>query len=183
MSQQISIVIIAALVLFSMYRRIRRTVTFQPLRPKRLIVRMVLLAFVGVLYVIGLVQTPTHLLFALLGLVLGGGLVYFAMKTTRFEQRPKGWFYRPNAWIGSLLIVLFIGRMAYRVYEVSKQVQTQIAIKSSTQATVQPGMYSTSDPLTAIVLFTLIAYYVRYSIFLLRQQQHLSVDSQSISGS
>src|SRR5579875_3033168 len=123
MPHSASIVIIVILIAFSIYRRVRRAVTFQPLTKSRFTVRMVLLCVVGVMYLIGVVLLhPWHLLYVLAGIVIGGILAYFAIRTTVFEKRGEKWFYRPNQWIGIVLIVLFLGRFVYRIFEITNQV-------------------------------------------------------------
>jgi membrane protein CcdC involved in cytochrome C biogenesis len=169
MPHGVSFVVIGVLVAWSIYRRIRRTVTFQPLRTKRLVFRMVALGAIGILYLVGIALHPAHLLFALLGLVIGGVLAYFAIRTTQFEQRDAVWFYRPNVWIGAVLVVLFLGRIVYRGYEVSKQIHTGL---QSQQMSGQP-FGSTADPFTTAFLFALIAYYIGYYVFLIRNQHRL----------
>ncbi len=164
MPHGISWVVIGVLVVWSIYRRIRRTIGFQPLRTKRFIFRVVLFLVVGVLYLVGTALHPTYVLYALIGLVIGCILTYFAIRTTEFEQRENGWYYRPNIWIGTALIVFFLGRLIYRGFEISKQIQTGTV---SQHVGGQPLSYS-GDPLTASFLFALIAYYVGYSIFLIR---------------
>ncbi len=176
MTHGASFVLIAALIGFSLYRRIRRTVAFQPLKTKRLIVRMILLCVVAGMYLLGLLRYPQHLPYALLGLLAGAVLTYFAIRTTEFEQRGERLFYRPNVWIGTFLIVLFVGRLANRIFEIERQVHSRIA--AGQQMYGQP--YGTgSDPFIAVFWFTLVAYYVGYSIFLIRHQKRLRGSSNA----
>lgn len=168
MPHLVSWVVIVALLGWSMYRRVRRSITFQPLRPSRFTVRMVLFTVIGLLYLAGvIVQYPLDGVWAVIGLLLGGILAYFAIRTTEFRPNGGQWLYRPHSWIGVILIVLFIGRIAFRAVEVSSAL-------TNTTAAGPAGMQAYQrDPLTTGVFFILIAYYLGYYTFLIWRYRHL----------
>jgi hypothetical protein len=176
-----SVVVIVLLVLFGLYRRTRRTIGFQKFVKRRTITRMALLAVVGVLVlVIGFLH-PMVYIFDAIGIVLGGIIAYYAIRTTSFEWRQGAWFYRPNPWIGVLLVVLFIGRIAYRVYQDYAMFGATASANGRSAAQAQWTVYS-HEPFTAIILFTLITYYVAYYTFLIRRERHLEAKGEG-SGS
>lgn len=167
-----SIGIIVLLVLFALYRRIRRTVGYQPLAKRRMTTRMVLFLVVLVLFLVSGYLNPIIYLYDAIGIVIGGAIAIISIRTTSFEQRANGWYYRPHPWIGILLVVLLIGRIGVRAYEV----YTLSADKTLTQSTSANNgldVYA-HDPFTTLVLFTLFTYYVVYYIFLIRRERHLS---------
>ncbi len=167
-------VLIGGLVGWSIYRRVRRTITFQPLQVGRFTLRIVLLVLVSILYLASMVLQPTHFIFAGMGILLGIILAYFAIRTTKFERREERWFYRPNRWIGSFLVVLFLGRIVYRVIEGTQIMHAQLAQSSATSGSKFSGMQS--DPLTATTLFTLVAFYVAYFTYLLLRKSKLDAE-------
>lgn len=53
-----------------------------------------------------------------LGLLVGGALSIHGLRVTTFEPTPQGIYYTPHTGLGIALSLLFVGRIAYRVYEV-----------------------------------------------------------------
>lgn len=99
---------------FLYYRRIRRSFGRQPWRPVRAGIRLGLLALVAVL-LIGLGFLIPHVAPGLaLGALAGAGLGLLALRHTRTEWRDGQGWYTPNPWIGALLMVLLLGRLAFR---------------------------------------------------------------------
>ena len=132
-----------------MYSRIRRMVGRQrstSVRPWITVVALPLLVSL-----IALVSM-THP--AVLGALLGGiaaGIVLgvYGLKLTKFEKTPEGLFYTPNAHLGIALSLLLVGRVIYRIVQVS---------------TVASANSFGSSPFTMAILGTLAAYYVTYAI-------------------
>lgn len=141
-----------------------------------MLTRMTLLAIVGVIFLLTGFLNPIVYIFDAIGIVLGGIIAYYAIRTTSFEWRKGAWFYRPNPWIGVFLLVLFVGRIAYRVYQ-----DALFAATASANGTVtnqaQLATYS-QEPFTAIILFTLITYYVAYYTFLIRKVRLLDTKEE-----
>lgn len=174
-----TVILMAAILMFAVVRRIRRTIGFQPYRPKVLWTRTSIFILLAVLLLSAGIAMPMALASDALGILLGLILVYFAAKTTTFESRNQVWYYRPNPWLGAVLIALFIGRMAVRsivLLPMYSQVATQSQAQVQNQA--QFGMYA-RDPWTAGVLFILLSYYVGYAVFVSRRVRHLEHPSTS----
>lgn len=172
MQHTASIVIVVLFILFAIYRRTRSSIGFQKLAGGRMIFRMALFVLIGVLFLVAGSQHPQVYLFDAIGIVVGGVIAYYAIRTTSFERRADAWFYRPNVWIGALLLVLFFGRIGYRVY----QDYALVAAHASKGAIAQQSSFASysHDPLTAIIMFTLVAYYLIYYTFLIRKERHLA---------
>jgi uncharacterized membrane protein len=107
-----------------------------------------------------------------IGIVLGGIMAFYAIRTTSFEWRKDAWFYRPNPWIGVLLLVLFVGRIADRVYQDYTLFGASASVNGQFAKQAQLATYS-HDPITTIILFTMITYYVIYYMFFIRKERHL----------
>ena len=109
--------IFVPLVGFMLYRRVRRTFGRQPVTPKRMGVRMVLLSVISVGF---LVWMPTLNGFAAttIGLTLGVVLATYGLKHTTYDVTAAGAGYTPTPWIGLIVTALFLGRFAARMFSV-----------------------------------------------------------------
>src|ERR1044071_7638696 len=98
-------ILFGGLIAWSIYRRIRRNIGKQKLRPRRIIVSLVIFAIVGFLIIMSALQLKNvNLLFGFGGgLLLGVILGFFGLRLTKFETTNEGHFYTPNAYIGSAL--------------------------------------------------------------------------------
>ncbi|MBX5436665.1 MAG: DUF1453 family protein [Alicyclobacillaceae bacterium] len=168
-----SIVVVALLVGLGLYRRMQRTIGFQKFVRRRMVTRMVMLSVIGVMMVAIGFTHPMVYLYDALGVALGGVLAYYAMRTTSFDRRDDGWYYRPHPWIGIVLLILLVARVAWRLYGLDTAVGTPTGpgAGASEQATYL------HEPLTAGVFFALITYYVAYYTFLLRRERHLEQET------
>lgn len=177
MQHSVTIGIIVILVVLGLYRRTRRTIGFQKFMKGRMLTRMAVLTIVGILFLSMGFAHPIGYIYDFAGVVLGGIIAYYAIRTTSFEWRQSAWFYRPNPWIGALLLVLFFGRIGYRLFEDYQLYGTTPTGHGQPANQTQLSAYS-HDPATTIILFTLIAYYVAYYTFLIRRERHLEVEEQ-----
>lgn len=97
------------------YRRARRLVGRQRVRPGRISLRLTVLA---VLLMVLLTATfaggraPAPALVG--GLALGVLLGILGVRLTRIELTAEGDFYTPNLWLGLTLTALLVWRLAYR---------------------------------------------------------------------
>lgn len=167
-----SIVIVVVLMIFVLYRRVRRTVGFQQLRVRRMTTRTVILICVAILVLLPDLKHPLAIVGAGAGVVIGLVLSFYAARTTVFEQRGNDWFYRPNVWIGVALLALFIARLAVRMFRVFS---LSNAVPSGAGSSAQVLAAYGSDPWTVTTLLALVVYYVTYTLFLLRKQKSLDV--------
>jgi hypothetical protein len=139
------------LVVWRMWVRLRRNVGRQALRPRRMVVRIVILAVVTCVLA-GISFANQHLLIGLgSGLVLGCPLAWLGLRMTKFETTAEGRFYTPNSVIGILLTLLFVGRLCYRL---------MVVLPNARNAPMQPALMQ--SPLSFFVFGLLAGYYVAY---------------------
>ena len=156
-----SYLIMLPLLAWIVWRRVSRQFGRQPIRRKRMIARIVIFAVIGGLLALSGFH---HLALAeglLGGVLIGAAIGLFGLRLTRFEVDPaKGDCYVPNPWIGALLTVLLLGRLAWRLMVVRPQLQhAQAAADAGTS--MQPMGYA-SSPLTMLVIGLLVGYYIAY---------------------
>ncbi|QQE77062.1 CcdC protein domain-containing protein [Alicyclobacillus sp. SO9] len=176
MQHGVSLAIFAAIILFGLYRRTRRTIGYQRFAKKRMITRMTIFVVVGVLILLGGIIHPYVYVYDAVGVVAGAVLAYYAMRTTAFESTGDVIRYRPNPWIGVVLIVLFFGRIVDRMFMDYKLFKNGVGTVAQSNQQAQMAAYA-HDPFTSIVLFTIITYYIAYYAFVIRRvrlQGHVS---------
>lgn len=140
-----------------LWRRLRRQFGSQRIRRKAMILRIVVVGiFLALMlpFAVRDVQVAGGLLAGLAGGVLLGVV---ALRLTRFETDPdKGDCYIPNTWIGALLAVLLLGRLAYRFLVEIPEMQQMAA-----HAGGQPPAFVES-PLTLVIIGLVMGYYLSY---------------------
>jgi uncharacterized membrane protein len=99
-------ILVMALFAWGMYRRVRRNIGRQPLRPRRILLRLVILS-VATLVILSLVMPVLALTFAG-GAVVGVGGAFIGLRHTQFETTEEGHFYTPNTYIGVALSLLLL---------------------------------------------------------------------------
>jgi hypothetical protein len=165
------VIIIAAIILFSIYRRVRRNIGWQQLNTRKVKFRTALLLIIGLIFLAAGAFKPISLISDIVGILIGIGLAYYSGGMTRFEQREGNWYYRPNTWIGSLVTAIFIGRLIYRFYKLYS-LGNLSGIQSG--QSFQNMSYVNGSSWTTGLLLIMFAYYVFYYIILLRNQKHPS---------
>ena len=149
-SSPTGLILVAGLFAWSIYRRVRRNIGRQKLRPRRIVVSIVILSVVSVL-LFSLSLPHPHLLLGIGGgLLLGVPLGFVGLRLTRFETTDEGHFYTPNTQIGIALSLLFIGRLAYRFW----------AVRNVTDAPNSPPPFQ--SPLTYFIFGLIAGYYLVY---------------------
>jgi membrane protein CcdC involved in cytochrome C biogenesis len=169
MNHSASIVVPVVLIAFALYRRIRRTIGYQKLAKRAMTTRIVIFAIIGALILAAGAMRPIVYVYDLAGIAAGVVLAYYAIRTTTFERRGDSWFYRPNPWVGIILLALFIGRVADRLYEVYTLYGSSSVHNAGNQAQLN------HDPFTAVVLFAIVTYYAVYYTFVIRKEKHLQL--------
>ena len=147
-------ILVGGLFAWSIYRRVRRNIGRQKLRPRRIIFSLVIFAIAGfVIVAASLLSNNTNLLLGFGGgILLGAILGFFGLRLTKFETTGEGHFYTPNAFIGGALSLLLIGRMLYRFWQVRD---------FSAAQNHPPAMQS---PLTYFIIGLTFGYYIVYYI-------------------
>lgn len=144
------------------WRRVNRSFGRQPIRRRRMIARIALFAVIGGMLAMSGLHRPALAEGLFGGVLIGGAIGFAGLRLTRFEVDPvKGDCYVPNPWIGALLTVLLLGRLAWRLVVLWPQLQPGPASVSATGAPVQPVVH-VSSPLTMLVIGLVIGYYIVY---------------------
>ena len=150
-------VLLAAVVVWGIVRRVRRTFGRQPVQPARMWLRIGILTFVGGLMAFTSVTGSPQMLEAFAaGLACGVGLAYLGLRHTRFEITPEGRFYTPHTYIGLAVTALFLGRMVYRLVYLSFGANAMASSDQTLAATYQ------KSPLTVGIIAVLVGYYVLF---------------------
>jgi hypothetical protein len=149
--------LMAPLLAFVIYRRVRRNIGRQRLEPARLRTRIVVLAIATGMIVFNIARTADMQLAMALGALPGIALAFWGVQLTRFETTPQGRFYTPNAYLGFAVSALLIARIAYRLVQVWPAMQSP---QSAAAMNASPAaLYS---PLTMGMLGLVIGYYIAY---------------------
>ena len=151
-----------ALVVLLYYRRFRRSFGRQPVQPKRMMTRVVMLCVAGVLLLATAALSPMMLAADAVGLVVGLALGWWGLKLTRFERHADGVHYIPHSWFGIAISVLLLARLAYRFTVLWPTMQAAHAT-----AATQP-MPHPDSPLTLGLFGLLVGYYVSYYLGVLQ---------------
>ncbi|KPV44828.1 hypothetical protein [Alicyclobacillus ferrooxydans] len=173
----ISLIVVAALVIWGLYRRIRRTVGFQYLARKRMTTRIVIFCVLALVVLSAGAGHPMSYVSDAVGVVMGGIIAFISARTTKFEIKNGRLGYLQHLWIGMGLIVLFIGRLVFRFVILSSDIgQMQ---QQDTAGQNHMVAQNFSDPWTAGIFMLLVAYYIGYYAFLLRKAKQLGSQTES----
>jgi hypothetical protein len=162
------------LILFILYRRIKRSIGFQPFKTRRLIVRIAIFSFIAVLLLGISALHPMSYIYDLAGIIAGLILITYAIKHSSFEMREKTLFYRTHIWIESFVLFVFLGRFLYRVTYLFVIPNSQPNMNS-----VQYGQHFTKDPSTMAIFFLLAAYYIGFYSFVLKKGKEILYKNQT----
>ncbi|MCQ6280279.1 CcdC protein domain-containing protein [Bacillus sp. EB600] len=165
-----TMIIIIALILFSIYRRVRRNIGWQQLNQGNLLFRTVLFLIVGLIFLAGGVFHPISLISDIVGILIGITLAYYGSNTTSIESRDGRFYYRPNTLIGSIVTVIFLGRFFYRFYGVFTG-GTLEGLQQGQTSGVQNLSNTVGNSWTAGLMLIMFAYYAVYNTILLRKQK------------
>ena len=168
--KSITPLLIFALVIFGVYRRMRRTFGRQNVRVPQMWVRIVILTAIIGLFAYGAVRSVPTLEALLGGAVCGVALAFLGLRHTQFEATPEGHFYTPHTYIGLLVTALFLGRLVYRY------ISAFAVVPASTQAppNANPWAAYQNNPWTAAIFGVLFAYYILYYLGVLLKSRTLS---------
>lgn len=147
--------VMAPLIGWMMWRRLRSYFGRQPIRRKRMVTRIVAFVAIGAMVALGGLR-DVRLLEGLLGGVACGVILgLLGLQLTRFERGADGTdVYIPNPWIGAALTALLLGRLAWRFIVMLPQMGA---------AAAAPGAPPFGNsPLTLLVLGLIIGYYISY---------------------
>jgi hypothetical protein len=173
--------LIAILVLFVVYRRFRRSFGQQPLRPVRMQVRIVVLLVIGCLLLTAVFRSAAFISAVLAGIVAGVALAMWGAARTRFLRVSGQLYYVPHTYTGIAVSFLFLGRLVYRLIQVTGNVHAihAAAPDSASQGFAPAGLLQ--SPLTLGLYFVLMGYYVCYYSMVLWKSKRVVAEEVSLS--
>jgi hypothetical protein len=183
---QIGPFLLAALVVFVIYRRFRRNFGRQLLRPGRMKYRIVILALVGCLLLPTALRSGQYLAAILAGAAVGVGLALWGAERTRFQMYGGRLHYVPHTYTGIAVSLLFLGRLVYRFAQVYSGAHASSGAHAANAADPSQPFAAASmvrSPLTVAIVFVLIGYYVCYYSLVLRKSKHLKPEDIEIAAS
>ncbi|HEX5459971.1 MAG TPA: hypothetical protein VFX20_08365 [Steroidobacteraceae bacterium] len=156
--------LIAALVIFGLYRRMRRSFGRQRVTEGRMWLRIGIFTVITVLVAASTVAA--HDLEVLGGMVAGiacgAVLGYVGLRHTKFEVTSEGRYYTPHTYMGLAVTALFVGRLAYRYLSISNGSLPSAPAGGGFKAMLH-------GPFTFAVLGVLVGYYVLYYLGVLQR--------------
>jgi hypothetical protein len=180
---QIGPYLIAALVVFAIYRRFRRSFGRQPLSAGRMTVRIVILAIVGCALLPLALRSVQFLTAELVGAALGVGLGLWGAQRTRFVMFRDKLHYVPHTYTGIAVSLLFLGRLVFRVVQVYTAAHAAhagvVSAADPANGFASPSMVR--SPLTVGIFFVLMGYYgCYYSLVLWKSKRLKAADIEVI---
>jgi hypothetical protein len=173
---QIGAYLIAALVVFAIYRRFRRSFGRQPLSRGRMTLRIVLLAVVACALLPLALRSIQFLTAELIGAALGVGLGLWGAERTRFVMFRDRLHYVPHTYTGIAVSLLFLGRVVFRLVQVYTALHAahSSAVNTAGPANAFGSSGMVRSPLTVGIFFVLMGYYVCYYGLVLWKSKHLN---------
>ena len=171
-------VLIAALIAFGLYRRMRRNIGRQRVTPKRFVLRICVLSIVGVVLFVSLLSAfkVFELAEVFVGLVAGAVVAFIGIRLTKFGTDEDGPYYVPNRYLGLAVLALLIGRIAYSILRASVG-QGFGPASVATGQNPQAAFQNAYDPVSSALLFIFIGYYVVYYIGVLLRSRSMASPS------
>lgn len=162
--------VIAALAVLLIYRRLRRSFGQQPVRPLRMIMRMGVLAALGISFIPLAVRSGEFLLMEGAGALAGTALATWGASRTRYVRRGSQLYYMPHTYAGIAVTLLVFGRLVYRAVQMYSPVDhaRDFAPASMVQSPATVGLF-----------FVLIGYYVCYYSRVLWKSKHIGAGDQT----
>lgn len=148
--------LIAGIIVWSLYRRMRRSFGRQRVRDGLMLIRIVIFTVIAVLIAVEIAGDVDVLGTLLAGIASGAVLGAFALRHTKFEITAEGRFYTPHTYIGLGVTALFVGRLLYRFLRMSNG-----ALPAAAAGQNLAALYEHS-PFTVAVIGALVGYYVLY---------------------
>ena len=151
-AQQVVPLIVLPFVAWRIYARVRRNIGRQVFNPRRMMGAIVFFSAITLLMGVGALTYPPSLAALGAGLLLGIPVAMFGLKATKFETTPEGKSYTPHTGVGVALTVLFLGRMAYRMFA--------LVIAPPPDGAPPPSIFH--SPLTLAIFGLTAGYYITY---------------------
>jgi hypothetical protein len=159
-------VIFVPLIGLLLYRRFKRTFGRQRVQPGRMWFRIALLGALAIVSTL-LSRSGIGILSAQAGAVVGIVLGVVGLRHTHYERVGDDRFYTTKPWVGIAVSALFLGRLAARLF----------TVYTTAAATHAPGgdpfAGASKSPLTLAIFCVVAAYYIVFSIGVMRRSATL----------
>ena len=109
--------IVTPLILWRVYQRVKRLLVRQKSELWRHRLSLGVMTILLLVFGVQGLGHPVVLAALAAGIAVGAGLGLLALQRTAFERVGDDFYYVPHAPIGIIVALLFIGRLAYRGYE------------------------------------------------------------------
>jgi hypothetical protein len=173
---QIGPFLFAILVVFAVYRRLRRSFGRQLLRPTRLTIRVVLFTVIVCALMPLASRSQQYLGAEIVGAALGIGMGIWGAQRTRFLMLGERLHYVPHTYTGIAVSLLFVGRLVYRIVQVYSAAHAgHAAYPADPSAGMGPASMVRS-PLTVGIFFVLAGYYLYFYGWVLWKSKHLKAE-------
>jgi hypothetical protein len=159
MDPRITPYLIAALVAWGIYRRLRRSFGRQRVREGLMWLRIGILTVIATAVAVSAAHDVKILAALAAGIAGGAVLGYVGLRHTKFEVQSDGRFYTPHTYIGIAVSALFLGRLLYRFLSVYGGALPSHGYTATYQA----------NPLTLATLGAVVGYYVSYYLGVLQR--------------
>ena len=170
MNQQYMFIgIIILLLVYRIFKRVRRSIGWQQLNKKRMRISTVIFFIIGVLLLFEGGTKPLILTSDAIGILIGIGLAYFASIKTNFEMRNGSWFYNTNIWISGTVTLLFFGRLIYRIYDIYS-IEKLHGLQNDA---VTSRLQSMASGWSAGLMLIKFAYYIVFNLFMFKKVKML----------
>jgi hypothetical protein len=178
-SAQIFPFLIAALVVWSVYRRLRRSFGKQRVMPVSMGIRIGILLLVGALLLPSALRSSSYLEALAIGAVAGIALAWWGASRTRYLREAGQMFYVPHTYTGLAVTLLFLGRLVYRGLQIyGLQNAAHGAASGSAPASLSASMVS--SPSMVGLFYVLVGYYVCYYSAVLWKSKHLTAEELAV---
>jgi len=152
-AQSLAYLAVASLIAWRVYARVRRMIGRQRLSRFRAPLTLSVFSCLVLLVALPSLAHPVRLACLLLALACGVALGVYGLRRTTFEVIPKqGFFYTPSTSLGIALTLLFVARIAWRLFEVLAAPTVPRSASEFAQS-----------PLTLSVFGLLAGYYIAYA--------------------
>jgi hypothetical protein len=155
--------LITAIIVFALYRRVRRSIGRQRVQEKRMWVRIGIFMLIAILIAASIARDVDLLGILAAGVVCGAALAYVGLRYTRFEITSQGRFYTPHAYIGLVIAGLFLVRFLYRFLGAYDGTAPPAAAGQSIVAIYQ------HSPFLLAAFGAVVGYYVPYYLGVLQR--------------
>ncbi|HTX05842.1 MAG TPA: hypothetical protein VMD06_08445 [Steroidobacteraceae bacterium] len=155
--------LVVALIVWRLYRRMRRSFGRQRVQDGFMWFRVGILTLAAVFLGVLIVHDAAALGALLAGIACGAVLGLFGLRYTKFEVTPAGRFYTPHTYIGLVVAALFVGRVLYRFLEIYNGLIPATTAGRGLAASFQ------HSPVTLAVFGALVGYYVLYYVGVLQR--------------